>query len=120
MARKRLRSDSPGILPSKHAGIEAKVRRLIEQERYVPTGHAKKRLDQREVTIKEVRSTLISGKRQLSLDEFHANDASGRPVNRWSYAFSKQGLDRKLRVCVAIDETREKSLLIVTVVEEDD
>lgn len=108
-----------GILPAKHTGLTAKVHRLIEQKRYVPTGHAKMRLDGREVTIKEVRAVLVSGKRASGRDEFHTHDDAGNEISRWSYAFVKQGLDKKLRVCVSLltDEV-DKQLLIVTVVDE--
>ena len=105
-------------IPNKHSDLQARVQKLVEAQRYIPTGHAKKRLDQREVTIKEVRSGLLSGKRQPNRDKFHVYDERGNEINRWSYAFSKTGLDRKLRVCVSIDESRAKPLLIVTVVEE--
>lgn len=106
-------------IPAKHTGLVAKVHRLIEQERYVPTGHAKKRLDGREVTIKEVRAVLLSGKRDSGRDKFHIHDDAGNEINRWSYAFVKQGLDRKLRVCVSLlTNDADKQLLIVTVVDE--
>ena len=104
------------IIPPKVSGIRQKVHFLIQEKKYMPTGHARKRLDLREVTISEVRAVLISGKRVAKNDQFHKLDVNGNFVNRWSYAFEKQGLDRKLRVCVAIDESKEKSLLIITVV----
>jgi hypothetical protein len=95
------------------------VHRLIEQNKYVPTGHAKKRLDGREVSIKEVRAVLVSGKRDSDRDKFHVFDDGGNRINRWSYAFVKRGLDRKLRVCVSLlTDDIDKQLLIVTVVDE--
>jgi hypothetical protein len=118
MSRGKIKKHAlPGIIPNKHGGIEKAVQRFIEEEKYVPTGHAKKRLDQREISIKEVRSALIGGKRDKVYDKYHTHDDKGNLINRWSYAFSKSGLDRRLRVCVSIDETREKPLLIVTVVD---
>ena len=78
-----------GAPPAKQTGLVAKVHRLIEQKSYVPTGHAKKRLDDREVTIKEVRAVLLSGKRESDRDRFHTHDDAGNEINRWSYAFVK-------------------------------
>lgn len=119
MTRKRKnprKSNSSVILPHKHTGLVNLVKRFIENEEYAPTGHAKKRLEQREVTIKEVRAAILSGKRVTKDDEFHTHDSNGNVVDRWSYAFTKQGLDRKIKVCVSIDESKKKPLLIVTVI----
>jgi hypothetical protein len=107
------------ILPAKHTGIVELVRKLVSEEKYTPTGHAKKRLDEREVTIKEVRAALLSGKRLTSDDEFHTHDSKGNEINRWSYAFTKVGLDRRIKVCVSIDGSCQKPLLIVTVIDLD-
>jgi hypothetical protein len=107
------------IFPPKHTNLVARVHRLIEQQRYIATSHAKKRLDKREISMKEVRAVLVSGKRASERDEFHTHDDAGREINRWSYAFTKQGLDRKLRVCVSLlDDVVEKQLLVVTVIDE--
>jgi len=119
MAKKRKKprkSSSSEIQPHKHIGLVKLVRRFVEGEEYTPTGHAKKRLDQREVSMKEVRAAILSGKRVTKDDKFHTHDYNGNLVNRWSYAFTKQGLDRKIKVCVSIDESKKKPLLIVTVI----
>jgi len=110
------KSSTSVILPPKHTGLVNLVREFIEREEYAPAGHAKKRLDQRQVTIKEVRAAILGGKRVIKDDEFHIHDSNGILVNRWSYAFTKQGLDRKVKVCVSIDESKNKPLLIVTVI----
>lgn len=114
---RRKKSTSTTIRPPKHENLKQRVQQLVNDEKYAPTGHARKRLDQREVTMKEVRAALISGKRVTSNDEFHEHDDKGNQVNRWSYAFVKQGLDRKIKVCVSIDDTQPKPLLIVTVID---
>lgn len=111
------RGASTTICPPKYENLKHRVQQLVNDERYAPTGHARKRLDQREVTMKEVRSVLISGKRVPEDDAFHEYDEKGNLINRWSYAFVKQGLDRKIKVCVSIDDTEPKPLLIVTVID---
>ena len=117
--RKKIKTDTNTtvIPPPKHLHLKLEVQRLVESEKYVPTGHARDRLDQREVSMKEVRDALLSGRRSVSDDEFQVWDTKGNQVNRWSYAFVKLGLDRKIRVCVSIDESRVKPLLIVTVID---
>jgi len=113
------KSSSAAIPPAKHTSITQLVRELIEQEMYTATGHARKRLDEREISMKEVRTALKSGRRVSAYDEFHTHDNNGNEVNRWSYAFEKSGLDRQIRVCVSIDESKNKHLLIVTVIDLD-
>lgn len=111
-------SSSQGIIPpAKHSEIQKKVKTFIANEKYVATGHAKQRLDQRDVSMKEVRSALLSGKRVSSEDKYHTHDDSGKEINRWSYAFTKKGFDRPIKVCVSISETESKPLLIVTVID---
>ncbi len=118
MAKRRIRRfTSHGFVPNKHTGIHKLVRSFVEAGKYAPTGHARERLDHREVLIQEVRDVLLNGKREIYHDKFHTHDDYGNSINRWSYAFSKQGLDRRLRVCVSIDETSEKPLLIITVID---
>jgi len=120
MTRKRynFRKSAGTVIPSvKHSNVKMRVQQLIHDEKYVATGHAKKRLDHREVTMKEVRSVLVGGAHVTEDDEFCEFDAAGNKILRWSYAFVKQGLDRKLKVCVAIDDTKSKPLLIVTVID---
>jgi len=118
MAKRRIRRfASPGVVPNKHSGIQRLVRSFVEAGEYVPTGHVRKRLDQREVLISEIRGVLLRGRREVHHDKFHTHDDHGNSIHRWSYDFSRQGLDRKLRVCVSIDESCEKSLLIITVID---
>lgn len=119
MAKKKRPTSKPpssNIAPPKHRNIRQLVKSMVESEQYVASGHAKQRLDQREVTMKEVRSALLSGKRVASQDQFHTHNAKGLQINRWAYAFVKQGLDRKIKVCVSIDQSHLKPLLIVTVI----
>lgn len=104
--------------PDKDAGIESKVQNLLEAELYHPTGHAKERLDLRQVTIMEVRYVLKKGVREKKKDTYHTHDDWGKEINRWSYAYKNKTLDgRLLRICVSLDETRPKPLLIVTVID---
>jgi len=116
-SRRPKRASSATIPPVKHVGISKLVRKFIEEEKYAPTGHAKIRLDQREVNMKEVRTALLSGKRAVAKDKFHTHDACGNEIHRWSYAFTKNGLDKKIKVCVSINESHEKPLLIITVID---
>lgn len=70
--------------------------------------------------MQEVRAVLVGGKRVPERDEFHVFDNAGHEINRWSYAFAKRGLDRKLRVCVSLlPDHAEKQLLIITVIDEE-
>jgi hypothetical protein len=65
----------------------------------------------------EVRKALISGRRVTGHDKYQEYDDNGNYINRWSYAFEKKGLDRNLRVSVSIDHSKDKPLLIVTVID---
>jgi hypothetical protein len=104
--------------PAKDPEIESKVQKLLEANLYHPTGHAKERLDLRQVTILEVRYILKKGAREKKKDAFHIRDDWGNEINRWSYAYKNKTLDgRRLRVCVSLDETKSKPLLIVTVID---
>ena len=112
------KSSSTGIIPNKDENIEKKVERLIEAGAYHPTGHAKERLDQREITIAEVTAVISCGKREKNKDEYHKTDFYGNRINRWAYAYRRKTLDeRDLRVCVSIDGSRNKLLLIVTAID---
>jgi len=87
----------------------------------IPSGHAKKRLEDREVTMQEVRQVLSrSGSRKASKDQFCKYDAVGNEINRWSYAFVGRTTDRRqLRICVSVVENPDRKLLIVTVLDEE-
>ena len=111
-------SDEAVILPPKHDGVAAAVRRFVENDQFIPTGHAKKRLKEREVTILEIKKILLrKNSRNVGRDEFKLRDDKGHEINRWSYAFTGKVDERVLRVCVSITDY-PKPLLIVTVVDE--
>lgn len=87
----------------------------------IPTGHAEERLNDRTVTMGEVRQVLTKrGSRASRYDEYQTHDDAGTEINRWSYAFvggTSEG--RQLRVCVSILEKPEYQILLVTVCEEE-
>jgi hypothetical protein len=66
----------------------------------------------------EVRYILKKGAREKKKDTFHIRDDWGNEINRWSYAYKNRTFERRLlRVCVSLDETKPKPLLIVTVID---
>jgi hypothetical protein len=108
------------IPPPKETNVAQAVRQVFQNDLpFVPTGHAKDRLQQRSVTLQEIKHVLISGRRAPAHDQFNTHDAAGTEINRWSYAFSGRTKEkRKLRVCVSFLEKKDRVLLIVTVCEE--
>lgn len=122
MARKGIKTSNVAVVPPAKVKIEDLVKGVYSQAvMIIPTGHAKKRLEDREVTLQEVRQVLSrSGSRKASKDQFCKYDAAGNEINRWSYAFVGRTTDRrKLRVCVSVVENPDRKVLIVTVLDEE-
>ncbi len=122
--KRKLRvSTDARVPPAKDSNVLQTVRQLVENGVIARTGHAKERLDKREVTIQEVRSILASGKRNAAKDEYSWEDAKGNSTNRWSYAFEGKTKDdtrqvRSLRVCVSIiRDGSTKIMLLITVID---
>ena len=107
------------IPPPKQTDIVNVVKDLVERDLFAPTGHAKARIDRRDVTILEVKKILTRrSSRESKKDVYKEVDDVGNVIKRWSYAFKGKIDNRTLRVCVSI-VGGEIPLLIVTVVDLD-
>ena len=107
-------------VPPKLEDVPSKVRKLLNVSEYVFTGHAKQRLEEREVTALEAISILRHGYRQPDRDRFNEFDQNGVRINRWSYTFEGNTLDERcLRVVVSFKEKDDFSelMLIITVID---
>lgn len=120
MGRKRKLKAGVTIPPNKDPEIEQKVRKFVERRLFHVTGHAKKRMENREVTILEILQVLKRYRRDAKHDEYKEYDSGGNQINRWSYAFKGKTLDKRtLRIAVSLITEQERSLLIVTVIDLD-
>lgn len=106
MARKGIRISTDAVTSPVKVQIDEIVKRAYERAlAIIPTGHAKRRLDDREVTMQEIRQVLNrSGSRKTSKDQFCTHDAAGNEVNRWSYAFVGRTTDGR-KLCFSRRET---------------
>lgn len=106
----------------KRDDVLAQTKRLLSANAYVFTGHARMRLDKRELTALEALYVLRNGHRKPARDRFNETDQNGFKVNRWSYVFEGKTLDeRHLRIAISFKETNNLSelLLIITVIDLD-
>jgi hypothetical protein len=95
----------------KRAHPVAEIRRLVSRDAYIFSRHALQRLQQRQVTVPEVRHVLLNGFHEARKDEWR--EAEGT----WIYAIRGKTLDeRELRVCVSF---LPGNVLIVTVIDLD-
>ena len=108
------------IPPHKDENIEQKVKYFVGIRAYRVTGHASRRMRMREVTVLEILQVLKQFKRDRRHDEFKEYDDGGNYIRRWSYAYKGRTIDKRaLRLAVSVDETQEKPLLIITVIDLD-
>jgi hypothetical protein len=108
--------------PPKIGDVVGEVKRLLDLSAYVFTGHARVRLNQREVTALEAIYVLKNGQRKAARDRFDEVDQNGVRVDRWSYALEGKTLDkRRLRIAISFKEanSRTELMLIVTVIDLD-
>ncbi len=122
MARKRVKTSTDAVIPPAKVQIDGIIKDTYRLELpIIPTGHAKKRLQRREVSLQDIRQVLTrSGSRASEHDKFHTHDEAGNEINRWSYGFVGRTTDkRKLRVCVSVVEKPDRTILIVTVCDEE-
>jgi hypothetical protein len=101
---KTLKSSRP-----KRAHPVADVRRLVSGDAYIFSRHALERLQQRQVTVPEVRHVLLNGFHESRKDEWRDREGA------WNYAIRGKTVDeRELRVCVTF---LPGNLLVVTVID---
>lgn len=108
--------------PAKHVDVLGHTKKLLNANSYVFTGHARIRLNEREVTALEALYVLKNGRRKPARDRFNEKDQNGLQVHRWSYAYEGQTVDkRRLRVAVSFKEIEGLSelMLIITVIDLD-
>lgn len=86
------------------------LKRCVDGGRIRLTGHAEKRMAERNITFPEIARVLRTGwheKRKDTYDEDH---------NAWDYAIrSAQGSERDLRIVVAVEATPEA--VVITVID---
>lgn len=95
--------------PSKIENVLEIVRLTETAGKYSFAGHALKRLNEREVTVAEVRMILRNGFREIRKDEFREDFCE------WNYALCGSTVDnRRLRVSVAI---KKNGIIVITVID---
>jgi|ERR1700722_10214215 uncharacterized protein DUF4258 len=94
--------------PPKHSSLIQAIHTAVISGGYVFTGHALKRVSEREVSQPEVEQVLTTGYHEKSKDEFKEEFQS------WNYAIRGKTVDsRELRVAVTFDS----GMLVVTVID---
>jgi hypothetical protein len=97
--------------PAKNPDILKIAQAALASGNFTPVDHAKVRLNQREVTIAEVKQVVEGGYRELKKDEFK------KEHNAWNYSIRGKTVDkRSLRIAVSLDKS---GLLIITVIDLD-
>lgn len=86
-----------------------KIRYKAQISEYIIVEHAKERMDQREVTDREVRYALMHGYREEKKDQYKIEH------RQWNYAVKGKTFDdRWLRIIVSFDVD---DMLIITVID---
>ena len=86
-----------------------KIKKAIEDDNYLYTGHANQRLQLREVTRQEVKQVLISGYHEKKKDTYD------EAFLAWNYAIRGKTIDSKeLRVIISF---HEDNMLVITVID---
>ena len=95
--------------PPKDPRVLEKIKNKSSRGEYVPVEHAKRRMDQRQVSDPEVRYVLQFGYREPRKDEFKDEFMC------WNYSMKGKTVDdRILRIAVCFEENE---LLVITVID---
>lgn len=94
---------------TKHIDILKLIEKAILKGDYIYTGHAEKRLQDREVNRQEVKQVLKSGFHEKKKDQYDET------FSEWNYSVKGKTVDkRKLRVVISFDKS---NMLIITVID---
>ena len=94
---------------SKIKDLHAQVEKCLQEEKYLYTGHAHQRLQERVVTRQEVKQVLRNGYHEKRKDEFIEE------YDSWNYSVKGTTVDKRiLRVIVSFDSN---NMLIITIID---
>lgn len=95
----------------KYLNVLDKAKKAILTGKYIYTGHAQDRLQQRDVTRLEVKQIIKNGHHEKKKDQFDDT------LNEWNYSIKGKTIDqRKLRVIISFDKN---GMLIITIIDLD-
>ena len=98
--------------PPKHQDVLEEIRNCLSSGRYLDTRHARKRKEERAISLPEVLYVLGNGFQEKRRDRYE------ELYKAWSYSIRGKTVDNKrLRIVVSFD--KESGMLVITAIDLD-